>query len=312
MFDVTYGGFVPYIPPLPKGEGPAPVEELQTPNTSATSGTNFKGSAQQGGLGAPVEAEGGRKTAPKKIKKTFNDISKWNTLQTELTTIAAPVSSESQGQGQGNGQGVDGDQSHVSIKHVTLEGGVTVTKVYCLLCRRKFTSMDHLKRHEALSQLHKDNLSKSSSNTSGGVEEGGVLYRDRASERRALHGQEGVVDNLRGVGGGTSHGHKEDKRDVATSSKKSAYRLETLKRMEVVDPTLAQMVTQSSGNGETNPSLEGSTGEIPDDNIGSKLLGKMGWKKGEGLGVTKSGIVNPIGVENANKGGVGLGMKRGL
>jgi RNA-binding protein 5/10 len=60
----------------------------------------------------------------------------------------------------------------------------------CLLCKRKFPSLPDLQKHEALSQLHKSNLSNASLRKSvldkihatGG-------YRDRAKERRKQFNQ---------------------------------------------------------------------------------------------------------------------------
>lgn len=46
------------------------------------------------------------------------------------------------------------------------------------------------------------------------------------------------------------------------------------------------------------PTKEG----IRDDNIGNKLLQKMGWQAGQGLGKKNDGIVNPI--------EVGFGLQR--
>ena len=46
------------------------------------------------------------------------------------------------------------------------------------------------------------------------------------------------------------------------------------------------------------------TKEIPTDNLGHKMLAKMGWKSGEGLGKTSSGITEPVnvGVRDKNAG----------
>ncbi|KAG6761111.1 hypothetical protein POTOM_034306 [Populus tomentosa] len=46
---------------------------------------------------------------------------------------------------------------------------------------------------------------------------------------------------------------------------------------------------------------------IQADNVGHKLLSKMGWKEGEGLGSSRSGISNPIMAGNVKKDHLGVG-----
>ncbi|VDN97270.1 unnamed protein product [Rodentolepis nana] len=46
------------------------------------------------------------------------------------------------------------------------------------------------------------------------------------------------------------------------------------------------------------------------ENVGYKMLEKMGWKEGEGLGPTGEGIVNPVDRGNVHVDGVGLGIER--
>ncbi|XP_058203718.1 SURP and G-patch domain-containing protein 1-like protein isoform X1 [Rhododendron vialii] len=47
--------------------------------------------------------------------------------------------------------------------------------------------------------------------------------------------------------------------------------------------------------------------KIQADNVGHKLLSKMGWKEGEGLGSSKSGIADPIMAGNVKKDHLGVG-----
>nr|CDS22790.1 splicing factor 4 [Echinococcus granulosus] len=46
------------------------------------------------------------------------------------------------------------------------------------------------------------------------------------------------------------------------------------------------------------------------ENVGFQMLEKMGWKEGEGLGVSGQGIVNPVSKGNVHVEGVGLGVER--
>jgi hypothetical protein len=66
----------------------------------------------------------------------------------------------------------------------------------------------------------------------------------------------------------------------------------------------AQMRKLHGGNGKTKvkkkrlkikPTVSASK-PIPDDNIGNKMLKKMGWKSGEGLGANNDGIREPVSV----------------
>lgn len=54
-------------------------------------------------------------------------------------------------------------------------------KAICWLCRRKFKSEEKLRYHEKESQMHRDNLAKKGN------------YKDRAEERKAMHGPEETV-----------------------------------------------------------------------------------------------------------------------
>ena len=71
----------------------------------------------------------------------------------------------------------------------------TSNKPVCLLCRRKFASIEKLKKHEELSALHKENLEKKASEEAAkkAKEVETAEYRDRALERRIMHGPETSV-----------------------------------------------------------------------------------------------------------------------
>mmetsp|Transcript_7851 Transcript_7851/g.11300 ORF Transcript_7851/g.11300 Transcript_7851/m.11300 type:complete len:239 (-) Transcript_7851:162-878(-) len=146
----------------------------------------------------------------------------------------------------------------------------------CVLCKRKFPSIEKLRQHEKLSTLHKTNLEKAaatkgkrklSSTDSDTVtnqlvpgaapQQQEQLYRDRAQERRVMHGPES--------GGATSS------MIVVNDAKEEEHRM-----TEIVRP-------------EDN---------LGTSNIGNQMLQKLGWKAGNSLG---SGGTNIDGNNNKEK-----------
>ncbi|KAJ3257457.1 RNA-binding protein 5 [Boothiomyces macroporosus] len=63
-----------------------------------------------------------------------------------------------------------------------------------------------------------------------------------------------------------------------------------------------QLVEYPEEKETERPTLDG----IKEDNKGNRLLQKMGWKEGEGLGPSKMGILNPVKPQIIPK-GVGIG-----
>ena len=50
--------------------------------------------------------------------------------------------------------------------------------------------------------------------------------------------------------------------------------------------------------------------KIQADNVGHKLLSKMGWKEGEGLGSSRKGIADPIRAGDVKKDHLGVGAQQ--
>ncbi|SPO25399.1 related to RNA binding motif protein [Ustilago trichophora] len=183
-------------------------------------------------------------------------------------------------------------------------------RIACLLCQRKFKSLDTLHRHEAESQLHKDNLSNSETCRQGVTRKLEALsdavpkpngpaekpvsaaaasestaqqnltppsapaYRDRASERRAVFGAEAPSRSN-------------------TSSNAS----------KVFEGPTA-MASTSTAAAEVPQSAPEKP--IDSDNIGSKLLAMMGWSQGQGLGLKGEGRIDIVETK-IYKPGAGLG-----
>lgn len=118
----------------------------------------------------------------------------------------------------------------------------------CSLCQRKFPTLDKLFYHERVSELHKSNLAKRAAAqeipTPQPAKTEPCAYVDRAEQRRLLHGPENT--NLV-CGGASSVDHSNSTERTTTT---------------VVDPK------------ET----------LNETNIGNKMLQKLGWQQGKGLG----------------------------
>ncbi|WAR59263.1 hypothetical protein PtB15_10B605 [Puccinia triticina] len=169
------------------------------------------------------------------------------------------------------------------------------TRLTCVLCQRQFKSSEDLQRHNNLSNLHKTNLqndklkkaarakkavnlAKKSTNsgttatapnaaaTAATAEGSAPKYTDRAAARREAYGQPDAPNA--------------DKHEA----KKARY-----------EPAPAPAV----------PTAQPDKDGIQATNVGSKMLEKMGWQKGEGLG-NGNGRVDPVQAAQYSK-GVGLG-----
>lgn len=174
-----------------------------------------------------------------------------------------------------------------------------LARIACLLCQRKFKSLDTLQRHENESQLHKENLAKmeicrqgvirKNESRNDAVSHASVLeseigstaslsmpaYRDRASERRAIFG--------------------------ANTPSKSSHPSSAPKVFEGPESTTGAPPTTVQ-----EIPLSAPAKPIDSDNVGSKLLAMMGWTHGQGLGLQKQGRTDIVETK-IYKPGAGLG-----
>lgn len=123
----------------------------------------------------------------------------------------------------------------------------------CLLCRRKFATLEKLVQHENLSALHKENLAKkvAADAAKKAQKQESESYRDRSRERRQMFGSDAPD---------SSSSHAEA---LLAHSLGSGAAPERTKPAEIIRP-------EETLNNDTN--------------VGNKLLQKMGWKSGEALG----------------------------
>jgi len=145
-------------------------------------------------------------------------------------------------------------------------------KLTCMLCRRAFPSKTVLEKHIAKSALHKENLEQR-----------------RASMNPADDDEE------------------EDSFQQAIQYRDRA--AERRNKFGIEKPKMRrQMMKRPNSSAAPVPYEQPTKNGLDQSNIGNKMLQKMGWKQGSGLGKTGSGIVDPIKVQQRAK-GAGLGMR---
>lgn len=122
----------------------------------------------------------------------------------------------------------------------------------CILCRRKFANAEKLAQHEKLSALHKENAAKKLAADAAKEAEkkrkADANYRDRSKERRQMYGANHVVPE-------SSHAEAILAHSLGNPTEPKA--AETIRPEETLNN---------------------------DANVGNKLLQKLGWKSGGGLG----------------------------
>ncbi|KAG0206189.1 hypothetical protein BGX28_002324 [Mortierella sp. GBA30] len=250
-------------------------------------------------------------------KKVSIQLQKWSTKQVELQSgeVSSAPQQQTSEQEAARRQSEPQQQRNqlqelLDFTHYGPDELLDLKLIACLLCQRKLKTLQDLRKHQSLSELHKKNLldpqaiqealkkargissilstlarHSDPSTTSAGIGklEEEPKYRDRAAERRQIFGQPDYPlpptpsGRDRDYGGGAG-------RYVGGGG---GY------QHEVVIPE--------------QPTKDG----IKEDNIGNRLLKSMGWKEGQGLGKDGEGIKAPIEASGYAKGvGIGAGLVR--
>ncbi|XP_068150537.1 RNA-binding protein 5-A-like isoform X2 [Drosophila tropicalis] len=149
---------------------------------------------------------------------------------------------------------------------------VDFEKLTCLLCKRAFLSLETLQKHLKLSNLHKDNLAKIKQNSEAeDGSNGGQSYRDRAKERRLKYGESDPPPSNRN-------------REIF---QREMTNLQNKRKEKEAEPETA----------------------IASSNVGSRLLQKMGWSEGQGLGRKNQGRTHIVEASDRRSENLGLGNK---
>ncbi|KAJ1329954.1 hypothetical protein BSLG_009847 [Batrachochytrium salamandrivorans] len=141
----------------------------------------------------------------------------------------------------------------------------------CLLCQRQFKSADDLRKHQIKSALHKTNLQSLRQKQLEKLRE--QIQSDQAASKKRRKQQQWNTKSGFNAVSALSHGQTAG-----------------------ATPAVVSSSTRT---------------EIGEDNIGNRMLQKMGWKAGQGLGAGGEGIVAPVEAK-AYAAGAGIGASAAL
>merc|ERR1711988_1310522 len=202
----------------------------------------------------------------------------------------------------GYGSADEPEEEVASMNSVDEQQFTDWSQLACLLCKRAFPSKEKLIKHNQVSDLHKSNMeawhrehrpqSGAAAASAMALNFAGGRYRDRAQERRQKYGidDEGPRPNR------LKEKYLQAVEDAEFSSNNSSS---------------SSSNRGGSGGGGSSHNNKGREKAIDESNIGSKMLQKMGWKEGLGLGKANQGRTSIIEAE-ARSSQAGLGSKNSV
>jgi len=157
---------------------------------------------------------------------------------------------------------------------------IDYNKMACLLCKRGFDSIDLLNKHVQLSALHKTNLEK-------------MKQPETQKQQVVLEKKEDAPGSADSVLAAIQYRDRAKERRDKYGVPEPPFKID----VEPYQPVDIPVSKESSSS---------TVDAKPFDSIGSKLMRKMGWSEGSGLGKKNQGISVPI-EASVRQRGLGLG-----
>lgn len=179
-------------------------------------------------------------------------------------------------------------------------------RLTCILCQRQFKSAEDLQRHNSLSNLHKTNFQNDKLKRAARLKKAASLAKKSNSSNLQLTSNSVATNQAEG-----GNGHPTTTVTAAATPKytdRAAARREAYGQPDAPDADKHE-AKKARYEPAPQPILAPAQPDkdgIQATNVGSKMLEKMGWQKGEGLGAGTNGRVDPIVAAQYSK-GVGLG-----
>ncbi|PLW17265.1 hypothetical protein PCANC_11638 [Puccinia coronata f. sp. avenae] len=180
------------------------------------------------------------------------------------------------------------------------------TRLTCVLCQRQFKSPEDLQRHNNLSNLHKTNLQNDKLKKVARAKKAANLAKKANAAAPSIGGGT-TTTTTTATATATATAEKSVKYTDRAAARREAYGQPDAPN---ADKHEAKKARYEPAPPPALPPAQPDKDGIQATNVGSKMLEKMGWQKGEGLG-NGNGRVDPVLAAQYSK-GVGLGASTGV